>query len=191
MKMTFNRRLILEVLANEIEGTQPPHGASSIGYALKTAFNYKWGDGLYPGMVTLPNKRQIHRTLKELWQGGFIVGARVKVDGYSGQLPYWEVEYQLCNEVYKNSLITECNALHQKIDKAKYGVNFFGSVFDMGLQADEVATLATEVKRLLQRTHPDKAHGYDVQFKQMIQCRDWIKDGIPPPAPTDSTKHQA
>ena len=180
--MTFNRRLILSVLVDEIESCQPPHAAGFIGYALKNAFTYKWTDGIYPDMTTVPNKRQIHRTLSELWHGGLIVGTRVKVEGYSGHLPYWEIEYQLCDDVYKNSLITECNNLFNKVNRAKHGVNFFGTAFDMGLPANEVSPLMLSVKRLIQRTHPDKASGYESQFLQMKQCSDWIKSGIPLPA---------
>ncbi|WP_262965379.1 hypothetical protein [Methylobacter psychrophilus] len=181
MKMTFNRRLMLEVLADEIDGRQPPHGAGSIRSNLENAFNYKWNYGLYPSMVTLPNKRQIHRTLKELWHGGLIVGTRVKVEGYSGHLPYWEIEYQLCNDVYKNSLITDCNNLFSKVNRAKHGVNFFGSLMDMGLPASEVSPLKLSVKSLIQRTHPDKVSGYEYQFQQMKQCADWLRSGIPLP----------
>jgi hypothetical protein len=89
-------------------------------------------------------------------------------------------------------MMTTCNALHRKIDTAKHGVNFFGSVFDMGLPPDEVVALSIDVKRLLQRTHPDKVQGFGAQFKQVIQCRDRLKSGMPLPAPIHSTEqHQS
>ena len=97
MKMTFNRKLMLSVLAEEIDGSPAPHGASSILYSQGNAFRYKWDCGLYPSMATLPNKRQIYRTLLDLWQGGLIVGMRRKVEDFTDRLPYWEVEYQLCS----------------------------------------------------------------------------------------------
>ena len=181
MKMTFNRRLMLSVLADEIEGSLPPHGANHIGYALENAFKYKWDYDLYPGMVTIPNKRQIHRTLRELWIGGFIVGTRRKVEDFNDRLPYWEVEYQLCGEIHKNSLIADCNAVYRKVNIAKNGSNFFGSVFNMGLPANEVRPLMLSVKSLMQKTHPDKASGFEFQFLQMKQCSDWIRSGIPLP----------
>jgi hypothetical protein len=46
----------------------------------------------------------------------------------------------------------------------------------------------------MQRTHPDKTSGYEVQFMQMKQCADWIKDGIPLPndkPPITSANKQA
>jgi hypothetical protein len=184
MKMTFNRRLMLSVLAEDIDGSPPPHSAGAVSYNLDNAFNYKWDYGLYPGMTTLPNKRQIHRTLKDLCDGGFIVGNRVKIEGYNGRLAYWEVQYQLCGDVYRNTLIADCNAIYRKVNIAKNGSNIFGGVFDMGLPAIEVKPLELYVKTLMQRTHPDKVQGFQEQFKQMVQCRDWIKSGIPLPTPT-------
>ena len=117
---------------------------------------------------------------------------RRKVEDFNDRLPYWEVEYQLCSEVYKNSLIADCNAVYRKVDKAKHGVNFFGSVMDMGLPANEIRPLMLAVKSLMQKTHPDKASGYEDQFQQMKKCSDWIKSGIPLPTPTYSIEpHQS
>jgi hypothetical protein len=188
MKMTTNRNLTLLALA-ETGDDLPPYSASSIAYMLKLAFNYKWPR--YEALKSIPNKQQIHRTLRDLWHDGLIVGTRFKDEPYGGGLPCWIIRYQLSSEVEYNFMVTTCNALHRKIDRAKHGFNFFGSVMDMGLPPDEVVALSIEVKRLLQRTHPDKVQGFDDQFKQMIQCRDWIKSGIPIPAPTHSTEqHQ-
>ncbi len=189
MKMTFNRRLILLALSDQVDGTPPPHSASSIGYALAGAFQSNWG-GLYDEMKTLPNKQQIHRTLKELWHGGLIVGNRRKADRY-GQLPCWEVEYQLSGEVYRNWLIAECAAVYRKVNKAKNGFNFFGSVMDMGLPEAEVKALMLKVKALMQKTHPDKAAGYADEFKLMQQCKDWIKSGIPLPTPAHTASESS
>ena len=161
----------------------PPYSASSIAYTLANAFDHEWQG--YEDLKTIPNKQQIHRTLRDLWRDGLVVGTRIKEDAsYGGGLPSWVILYQLSSEVEYNHIVAACQALHRKVDKAKHGANFFGSVFDMGLPADEVATLAVEVKRMLQRTHPDKVQGLDDQFKQMIKCRDWLKSGIPLPAPT-------
>ena len=190
MKMTFNRRLTLFALAEDIDGTPPPHSASSVEYNLGNAFKV-WELEPYQSMTTVPNSRQIHRTLKELWHGGLIVGTRRKVEGYGGRLPYWEIEYQLCADVYKNSLVAECNNLFNKINRAKHGVNFFGSVMDMGLPAIEVRPLMSAVKSLMQRTHPDKAGGFEYQFQQMKQCSDWIRSGIPLPTPAHSEVGQS
>ena len=187
--MTTNRRLTLLALADGGEDL-PPYSASSIAYALAHAFNYKWQG--YEDLKTIPNKQQVHRTLRDLWRDGLIVGTRIKEDAhYGGGLPSWVILYQLSSEVEYNYIVAACQALHRKVNKAKHGLNFFGSVMDMGLTADEVAKLAVEVKRMLQRTHPDKVKGLGDQFKLMIECRDWIKSGIPLPAPTRSTaQHQ-
>lgn len=176
MKMTFNRRLILSVLSDSIEGTPPPHSASSVSYNLESAFNAKWG-GLYDEMKSVPNKQQIHRTLKELWYGGLVVGNRVKNER-CGNLPYWEIQYQLSSDVYRNWLIAECNAVYRQVDKAKHGINFFSSILDIGLPACEIKPLMLRVKSLMQKTHPDKSPGFELEFKQMKQCSIWIKEGI-------------
>jgi hypothetical protein len=106
-------------------------------------------------------------------------------DSSSCKLPYWELEWQLSTDVYRNALITECQMIYTKVDKAKHGVNIFGGVFDMGLPANEVKPLMNRVKALMQKTHPDKAgDDYVELFKQMKQCSDWIKSGIPLPTPT-------
>jgi len=185
MKMTVNRRLTLLAISQG-NGDEPPYSALEVAGMLDNALTYKWQG--YEALKSVPNKQQIHRTLRDLWRAGYIVGTRLKEDApYGGGLPCWVIRYQLSNEVEYNHMVTTCNVLHRKVDKAKHGINFFGSVMDMGLPPDEVEALAVEVKRLLQRTHPDKVQGFDTQFKQMIQCRDWIKSGIPLPAPTHPT----
>lgn len=186
--MTFNRQLILKALAENYD-SPPPHSAWSIKYTLETAFKYEW-EGIYSSMKTIPNKQQIHRTLKELWHGGLIVGNRIKEDGYNGNLPSWVIRYQLSSDVYHNWLITECEAVYRKVSKAKHGFNMFGAVFDMGLPTEEAKPLLMQVKALMQKTHPDKADGYADQFKQMKQCSDWIKSGIPLPTLTHQANEQ-
>lgn len=63
MKTTFNRRLILLVLSEPTEDSQPPHSASTVLYTLENAINYKW-TGLNEGMKAVPSKQQLHRTLR-------------------------------------------------------------------------------------------------------------------------------
>jgi len=188
VKMTTNRKLTLLAISQG-NGDEPPYSASAIGDMLRQAITYQWPG--FDALKSAPNKQQIHRTLRDLWRNGLIVGTRFKDEPYGGGLPCWVIRYQLSSEVEYNFMAATCNALHRKVDKAKHGINFFGAVMDMGLIPDEVAALSIEVKRLLQRTHPDKVQGFDAQFKQLIQCRDWIKSGIPLPAPTHSTEqHQ-
>jgi hypothetical protein len=177
MKMTFNRQLILSVLTEEYEGSLPPHSAGMVGYMLEAAFENQW-EGIYQQMKIIPNKQQIYRTLKELWNEGLIVGTRVK-ETQSSNLPCWVVWYQLSADMFKNSLITECASVYRQVDKAKNGLNFFGSVMDKGLPAEEVEPLVIRVKDLLQRT--DKSPGYAIQNEQMIKCMALLKSGIPLP----------
>jgi hypothetical protein len=67
----------------------------------------------------------------------------------------------------------------------------FGGVFDMGLPENEVKPLMLKVKGLVQKNHPDKAgDDYVELFKQMKQCSDWIKSGIPLPTPTHQVNEQ-
>ena len=112
------------------------------------------------------------------------MGWRIKSDGYNGTLPFWEVEYQLSGDVHRNGLVNECNAVFNKTNKAKHGISFFGAVMNIGLPASEVAVLKQKVKSLMQKTHPDKAAGFEEQFMQMKACSDLIKSGIPEPTAT-------
>jgi hypothetical protein len=42
MKLTKNRKLILQALAESNKYENPPYSASSVRYTLETAFEYKW-----------------------------------------------------------------------------------------------------------------------------------------------------
>ena len=195
MKMTFNRKLILHVLGDEIESRRPPHSASSIGYWLNISIGCKDG-GVFENMRTVPNKQQIHRTLKDLLRAGLITGTKKKeeANNYGNRLPQWVVYYQLASDVSRNELLNECASVFNKTKRAKFGVNCFGTQICYGLSKEEVTALRVQTKSLMQRTHPDKTSGYEVQFMQMKQCADWIKDGIPLPndkPPTTSANKQA
>jgi hypothetical protein len=181
-RSTFNKRLILDVLTVDDFDGIPPHPVSYIFYMLETAFNHKW-EGIYEGMKTKPSLNQIRRTLRALANEGLVVSSKVKNDGDNNRLPYWELEWQLSGDVYRNTLIKECQAVYRKVNRAKNGAALFASVFDMGLPANEVKPLMDSVKALMQKTHPDKADGYAEQFKQMKQCAKWIRAGIPLPTP--------
>ena len=176
MKMTFNRRLVLLVLSEPNEGTQPPHSASTVMYTLEAAYKYKWTYGLYADMKFVPSKQQVYRTLRELWHGGLIVGSRYKREGDSGCLPYWEVEYQLCGEVDRNSLLRE---IDQVLIKARqvHGVflfttdHFFSEPFDP-------APVIADIKGLMQRVHPDKTPGYEIEFDQLSKALKYCRAKI-------------
>ena len=190
-RLTFNKRLILDALTVDMD-SPPPHSANSIFYILETAYDLQWS-GIYEGMKTKPSVNQIRRTLRALASEGLIVCNRTKQecwDSGSYKLPYWELEWQLSGDVYRNALITECQTVFKTVDKAKHGSVFFGGVFDMGLPENEVKPLMLRVKGLMQKTHPDKAAGYEFEFKQMKQCSNWIKSGIPLPTPTHKVNEQ-
>jgi hypothetical protein len=98
--MTFNRKLILSALQETFDGL-PPHSASFVQYTLQAAIKYKWTGEPYESMKTLPTIQQIHRTLRDLWHEGVIVGTRVKEDWRDNCLPCWVIYYQLSEDVYK------------------------------------------------------------------------------------------
>jgi organic radical activating enzyme len=116
-----------------------------------------------------------------------IISRKVKNDcgGVSlNCLPYWELEWQLADDVEHNALITEIKAICNKVERAKYGISLFGGEpFDYGALPENVAIMKARVKSLMQRTHPDKATGYVEEFKQLKDCMSMIRSGIP--LPTD------
>jgi len=181
MRMTNNRKLILQALQDGDGYDLPPFSVSSVRYTLENAFNFKW-QGY--DMKTIPSVIQIHRTMRDLFHGGLVVGTRFKCPPLSEGLAFWEVRYQLSSEVEKNFIISECQTLHRKVNKAVNGINFFGGIFDKGLPAEEVEPLKHKVRAMMQRTHPDKSPDYLEQFHLMKQCHEWIKSGIPLPVPT-------
>jgi hypothetical protein len=126
MKMTFNRRLVLQVLSEPTDGRQPPHSARTVLYTLENALKYKWTGGLYADLKFVPCKQQVYRTLKELWHGGLIVGSRNKREGDNGRLPYWELTYQLCREVDRNEInqtLVTTAGVHGTDQFAEYGAH--------------------------------------------------------------------
>ena len=184
--LTFNRRLVLAALSDEWSdcGGVPPYSVHSLHYVLESMLGAK-GFGIYDEMQKVPGIAQIHKTLKDLWHSDHIVGTRTLQEPYGDGLPCRVIAYQLSSEVYKNWLTAECNDVHAKTKKAKFGWSWFGSEpFGFGLPVDEVHALIVQVKSLIQRTHPDKASGFEVQFKQLQECKAWIKDGIPLPEQT-------
>ncbi len=52
---------------------------------------------------------------------------------------------------------------------------------NQGLPVKEVNILAKKVRAMLQRTHPDKVHGYKDQFNLMNKANRMLKSGIPLP----------
>ena len=179
IRTTGNRLAILKCLTepNEDCGHYPPYSASSIEYMFE--HGYKWYGAKKPVSIS-----QINRTLRDLLLAGLVVReSRLDEDADRG-LPQRVWYYQLASEQDSNALKKEVQKLHHAVDKAKHGSRFFTSIFDMGLPADEVPLLLARAKSLMQRTHPDKIHGFEDEFKMLQECRKWIKDGIPLPQPS-------
>jgi hypothetical protein len=177
--MTFSRKLILHALGDCLPncGSVAPYTAHSLYWSLKTAFELKW-PGIYAEMKTCPTLSQIYRTLRDLRQAGLIVGIRQK--NQHGWQPFWETGFQISTDIYKNRLIAECNDVHAKTKKAKFGLSLFGGEpFGFGLEPEAVHALIAQVKSLIQKTHPDKAPGFEAQFKLMQECEAWLKSCIP------------
>lgn len=86
--------------------------------------------------------------------------------------------------MYRNALLAEIKAALRKVHIAKHGSQIFGGVFDMGLPASEVKPLSDKVRSLIQKTHPDKATGYESEFAELKAALDLMKTGIPLPTPT-------
>jgi hypothetical protein len=133
-------------------------------------------------MKTLPSPNQIRRTLRGLAKEGLIVGEQFLNEPCGKQvLPCWEWRWQLATDAEKNSIKEACQKAHRTAKVAKHGNNFFGAIFDLGLPVKEAKELATTVRSLMQKTHPDKAQGLEEEFLLMRQAHEWIKSGIPLP----------
>jgi len=187
MKLTKNRKLILQLLAESDGDGCPPHSVSSLMYLLDNVIQYQWEGYEHYALVKAPSKQQMHRTIKDLWLEGYIVGSKSIEDPIGSGLPCRVINYQLSSEVNQNYITSECHNIYKKMDRAKYGINMFGKPFDWGLCVDEVKIMTGKVKLMLHKTHPDKQDGFVDQFNQMTQCMAWIREGIPLPTDDIST----
>lgn len=193
MKLTTNRKLIMRLLDDQLPdcGNTPPYSASSLHWALHNNGFAEWyaeHDGLLPPIHKPPTIQQIHRTLKDLAKAGLITCEYRMDDHYHKGLPKKVAYWQLADKAERNKIVNACNSLHTKTNRAKFGINFFGATIDKGLPPEQVTALKAEIKALMQKTHPDKAAGYDEQFKQLQEALAWIKDGIPG-RDDDSARH--
>ncbi len=187
MKLTQNRKLILRLLDDNIDdcGGCPPYSASSLHYALHENGFAEWyakQDGIEPPATNPPSIQQIHRTLKDLAAAGLIICEyRIDEPCGHGSLPKRVAYWLLAAKVGFNALVNACNELYAKTKRAKFGINLFGKPFDKGLPPNEVKALKADIKKLMQRTHPDKASGLTEQFKLLQDALAWIKEGIEAP----------
>lgn len=177
IRMTANRKLILELLAETIEDMPPPHSAWLIHNTLREEFNRQDSE-----LATLPAISQIYRTLTDLINAGLVTATKRKEEGdnFCNPLPHWIAEYQLTKDVGANTLIKDCDDIYAKVHKAKFGVNCFGKTLMQGLPVNEVKDLLSVTKALIQRVLvADEAT--DTQFYKISECLSWLEDGIPLP----------
>lgn len=187
MRLTKNRQVILQLLAKSAgEIAPPPHSVADLIYMLDDAIKYQWTGYDHYQLKKTPSKQQMHRTIRNLWADGLIVGTKCIDDPIGNGLPSRVIRYQLSSDVNQNYIISECQEVFKKVDKAKHGISLFSQPFDWGLSVQEVKQITAKVKTMLHKTHPDKQKGFTEQFKQMTQCMVWIRSGIP--LPTDNLK---
>ena len=157
----------------------PPYSVSDIHYML---YFYEFDSDGVGKMADISKERkktqcnQIRRTLEELAMEGVVVMSRELNDIHSDLLPYWEKKYQIAEMVEANYLEQEIKDIEFRISRIN-GVQMFGSVFDArGLTEADKKELTTKVKRLIQKTHPDKVSGKDHHFRAMKKCLDTLRE---------------
>lgn len=172
-RMTANRMFVLSLLDSELadSGNMPPYSAS----ALLAEMESRYRSGSLPKP---PNRRQLFRTLRDLWYDGSIVASRVSTT--IDALPYWELEYERSESAHANFIRSQCYALYTAVHRAKFGAELFGTVFNKGATPAQVSAWLKQVRMLAQKTHPDKTDGFVAQFHQLAECLVWLRD-IPPP----------
>ena len=175
MKITKNRLLMLELLANPIDGLNPPHCVGSLQYELKGM--YAMPDST---LKTIPTASQIYRTLKDLIRVGVVTATKRLEEGdiYGNALPFWVTDYELSKDVITNGLEKDCNDIYAQVHRAKFGCMFFGKPVRCGLSASDTEGLLCHVKALLQHV---LLRGTEDQASRLEQCLKWIEQGIPLP----------
>ena len=176
MKITKNRLLMLELLANPIDGLNPPHCVGSLIYELKSIYTTHEQTAL----KTLPTASQIYRTLKDLINVGVVTATKRKEEGniYGNALPFWVTDYELSKDVITNGLEKDVDATYKRTHKAKFGCMFFGKPVRCGLSVSDTEALLSHVKALLQHL---LLKGTAEQASRLEQCLKWIEQGIPLP----------
>ena len=167
IKQTKNRTVILKCLTepNIDCGDVPLYCASSICYMLETDFEYY-------GAVKPVSISQINRTLRDLYAAGLITKERrlEEPDTRDG-LPRWVNYWQLSGEIDRNKLLLEIRNALQTAGKC-HGTFLMTTdqYFCEPFKPDEKAAIITEIKGLMQKTHPDKTAGYESEFNELSQA---------------------
>jgi hypothetical protein len=169
-RLTKNRIKIMQCLT---EGNDDcglaPYSASSIHYML---YGFEF---MKDKAREKTQMNQIRRTLNELVADGIaIMSRRLYTEGKG--LPYWENLYQIADMAEANHFECELRDIERKISRAN-GYQFFGAKFDGdGLTESDKKELTAKVKRLIQKTHPDKVSGKEHHFKKMKKCLDILRE---------------
>ena len=93
-------------------------------------------------------------------------------------VPCWVKEYQISEMIEFNYLTTEIEDIRHEVSNPHGGfAALFGAEPDGdGLEKDKKDLLLKRVRKLIQRTHPDKANGRIQQFKILKDCLQTLKN---------------
>lgn len=174
MKQTQNRKIIIKCLTepNEDCGGCPPYSASSIYYMLE--HGYRWYGAEKPVSIS-----QINRTLRDLYAVGLIVYEMRLDDPIGDGLPQRVKYWQMTEAVDKNKLIHNVNEVCRLAGKA-HGTFFLTKdrYFDKPMDADQKDAVIKDLKALMQKTHPDKVDGFDIQFKRLQESLAYVRSNV-------------
>jgi hypothetical protein len=163
VKMTHNRKVILKCLTepNSDCGGQPPYCASDIHYMLE--HNFEWYGAKKPVSIA-----QIHRTLRDLLAAGLIIKETQLDEPLDNGLPSLVNYYQLAGEFERNKLLFEISEALRTAGNV-HGTFLFSTdhFFNQPFNADQKSVVMADIKSLMQRTHPDKASGFEYEFNQL------------------------
>lgn len=172
-RMTKNRELILRMVSEpNIEGIAPPITVDHMVYYFEYEYGY-WG-------LEAPKKvahSQINRTLRELVAEGLVIFEYRTIETYGNKLLQKVKHYQLLSLKDRNALLSEIhNAL--RIAKKANGVQFFASLLEPAWTYEQRMEFIPVLRRLIQKTHPDKVSGFEEQYIDLTKALDYVKTEI-------------
>lgn len=170
-RMTAHRKVVLEILDDDLvdSGGCPPYAASSVHWELERM--HRSG-----AIATLPSRRQLYRTLRDLWNDGLIVASRRLADSIE-HLPYWELCYEVSESAERNTILSQCIKLHTEVKKARVGAQFFGTKLDgAGATKEQVEAWTAQAHSLTQRIREHTGRGELSEASTGInECKKWLK----------------
>ena len=172
IRNTRNRAAIIRCLSepNSDCGGYPPYSASDIEYMLE---GHDWYGLKRPVSIS-----QINRTLRDLLAAG-LVDRESSIDDVNSGLPQRVWYYFIAGEKERNKMLHEIKGVLRTAEKC-HGTFFFDATtyFDKPFTAKEKEVVIGDIKAMMQRTHPDKATGYEYQFKQLQQALVYCRSDI-------------